>query len=128
MRKRKKFSLKLGVGVAVGLLALGVVWDLVQKAPKQKAAGERQVSSSLPDYQTQPAEFQQFLQREIPEVIAAVKCHCGCNQTIDKCYEGHCPLTCRVCNGSGKIAYELHQKGKSIEEIQDAVDREFARL
>lgn len=122
MKAQKARFLAIGtLSAAVFLVIWFAARPVVEQKPKAKMA-------SLPDDRFAPAEFQAFLKREIPEVIAQVNCHCGCNQTLDKCYRGHCPLTCKVCNESGKIAYEMRRKGKSIEEIQDAVDRKFARF
>lgn len=122
VKAQKARLLVIAASWAAGFFA---IWFAVKPAPGQKP---EEGISSLPDDRFAPAEFQAFLKREIPEVIAQVNCHCGCNQTLDKCYRGHCPLTCKVCNESGKIAYEMHRKGKSIEEIQGAVDRKFARF
>jgi hypothetical protein len=32
---------------------------------------------------------------------------------------------CVVCQGEGRMVYELHKKGKTLDEIRAAIDRNF---
>jgi hypothetical protein len=32
---------------------------------------------------------------------------------------------CETCSGEGRLAWELHSQGKSLDEIRAAVDRRF---
>ena len=69
--------------------------------------------------------------REIPQVVDGIYCHCGCaeldgNYSLLSCYEdGGMAQACQVCQGEGRLAYEMHRKGKTLSEIRAAIDRNF---
>ncbi len=69
--------------------------------------------------------------REIPQVIDGIYCHCGCAEldgsySLLSCYEGDgMAQACQVCRGEGRMAFELHGKGKKLDEIRAAIDRNF---
>ncbi len=69
--------------------------------------------------------------REIPQVVDGIYCHCGCAEldgfySLLSCYETDgMAQACQVCQGEGRMAFELHQKGKTLEEIRVAIDRNF---
>jgi hypothetical protein len=69
--------------------------------------------------------------REIPQVVDGLRCQCGCSALEGKysllsCFEadgmaGHC----QICQGEGRLAYRLHKKGKTLDEIRSAIDAKF---
>ena len=69
--------------------------------------------------------------REIPHVVDGIRCQCGCSALDGKysllsCFEadgmaGHC----QICQGEGRLAYRLHKKGKTLDEIRSAIDAKF---
>ena len=69
--------------------------------------------------------------REIPQVVDGIFCHCGCAEMPDhysllSCYEGDAMAqACVICQGEGRMVYELHKKGKTLDEIRNAIDRNF---
>jgi hypothetical protein len=69
--------------------------------------------------------------REIPQVADGVFCYCGCAEIPDhysllSCYEADgMAQACVVCQGEGRMVYELHKKGKTLDEIRAAIDRNF---
>ena len=69
--------------------------------------------------------------RRIPEVADGIFCYCGCSEIPDhysllSCFEGDgMAQVCVVCQGEGRMVYELHKKGKTLEEIRTAIDRNF---
>jgi hypothetical protein len=69
--------------------------------------------------------------REIPQVADGLYCYCGCDEmpehySLLSCYEGDgMAQGCMICQGEGRMAYELHKKGKTLDEIRDAIDRNF---
>ena len=69
--------------------------------------------------------------REIPQVVDGIYCHCGCAELDDSysllsCYEGEgMAQACQICQGEGRLVYELHRKGKKLSEIRAEVDRNF---
>lgn len=69
--------------------------------------------------------------REIPHIIDGISCHCGCadlpgHYSLLSCYEADgMAQECVVCQGEGRLAYQLHQRGKTLEQIRVAIDRDF---
>ena len=69
--------------------------------------------------------------REIPHIADGIFCYCGCDEmpehySLLSCYEGDGMAQAWViCQGEGKMVYELHKKGKTLEEIRSAIDRNF---
>lgn len=70
--------------------------------------------------------------RRIPQVADGIRCHCGCaddpsHRSLLTCYEGDgMAQHCEICQGQGKLAFKLHEAGKSLAEIRAAIDKEYA--
>lgn len=69
--------------------------------------------------------------REIPEVLDGIYCHCDCAdrhsnlRSLLSCYETAMPMSCGVCSGEARTALRLHKKGKTLEQIRAAIDKQF---
>ena len=69
--------------------------------------------------------------REIPEVVDGIYCYCGCADMPDhysllSCYEADgMAQACVLCQGEGRMVYDLHKQGKTLEQIRKAIDRNF---
>jgi hypothetical protein len=70
--------------------------------------------------------------RAIPEILDGIRCHCGCAdqegmRSLLSCYEGEdaMALECDICEGQARLAYRLHGKGRSLDEIRAAVDARY---
>lgn len=68
--------------------------------------------------------------RQIPEVLDGIYCHCDCAErdglrSLLSCFETPMVSSCRICAGQAKLAYELHRRGKSLDEIRAAIDAEY---
>jgi hypothetical protein len=69
--------------------------------------------------------------REVPQVVDGIYCYCGCADMPDhysllSCYEADgMAQSCQICQGEGRMVYELHRKGKALDEIRAAIDRNF---
>lgn len=69
--------------------------------------------------------------RQIPEIIDGIRCNCGCADdpsfySLLSCYEGEgMARYCHICQGQGRLAFRLHQAGKTLEEIRTAIDARF---
>jgi len=69
--------------------------------------------------------------REIPHIVDGIHCYCGCAEIPDfysllSCYESDgMARYCDVCKGEGKLAYELHKAGKTLEQIRAGIDAKF---
>lgn len=66
----------------------------------------------------------------IPHVIDGIYCHCDCHdrdglRSLLECFENEMASSCGICRGSLELAYELHEKGKSLEQIRTAVDAKY---
>lgn len=61
-----------------------------------------------------------------------IACHCGCGALPDmysllSCYEGAgMAQYCAICEGSGRLAVQLHTAGTDLDGIRAAIDRRFA--
>jgi hypothetical protein len=69
--------------------------------------------------------------RQIPHVVDGIRCYCGCADvpgmhSLLSCYEdAGMAAHCEICQGEGKLVYELHKEGRSLKEIRAAIDRRF---
>jgi hypothetical protein len=66
----------------------------------------------------------------IPSVLDGLYCHCDCHdrdglRSLLECFENAMASTCGVCLGEARLAYEMHEKGKSLDEIREAVDDDY---
>jgi hypothetical protein len=71
--------------------------------------------------------------KEIPEVCAKLFCYCGCDLTDEHsslldCFTCDHGVDCTVCQDEAIIALDLKKKGKSLAEIQRAIDDAFQTL
>lgn len=69
---------------------------------------------------------------EIPDVIDSQFCYCYCkknhgHKTLLTCFTNEHGAKCDTCIEEVIYAYELHQQGKSVDEIVAAVDKKFYR-
>jgi len=70
--------------------------------------------------------------REIPQIVDGIRCQCGCADlpgmySLLSCYgESGMAQYCDTCSGEGRLAWELHQEGRTLDEIRAAIDRRFA--
>jgi hypothetical protein len=87
-------------------------------------------AAQLPDVDSDVIKIFEMV-REIPHIADGIYCYCGCAEipehySLLSCYEGDgMAQACVVCQGEGRMVYELHRKGKTLEEIRYAIDRNF---
>jgi hypothetical protein len=67
---------------------------------------------------------------QIPGLLDGLYCHCDCHdrdelRSLLECFENRMASTCGVCLGEARKAYEMHQAGKSLDEIRDAIDQAY---
>ena len=71
------------------------------------------------------------LVRQIPEVVDGIRCQCGCAElegfySLLSCYEDAGMASyCEICEGEGRMAYRLHQEGKSLDDIRASIDARY---
>jgi len=70
--------------------------------------------------------------RQIPEIADGIRCNCGCagmegSYSLLSCYEGPNAMAkhCQVCQGEGRLAFRMHESGKSLDEIRKGIDARF---
>lgn len=71
--------------------------------------------------------------RQIPQVADGIRCQCGCAElpefySLLSCYEADgMAQHCVICQGEAKLAFRMHQQGKSLDEIRAAIDAKFSQ-
>jgi hypothetical protein len=69
--------------------------------------------------------------RRVPQVVDGIRCQCGCAEqdghySLLSCFEGAgMARHCEICRGQGRMAFRLHQAGKSLDEIRAAIDDRY---
>lgn len=66
----------------------------------------------------------------IPGLLDGIYCHCDCHErdglrSLLECFENAMASTCGICLAQARLAYEMHQKGESLDEIRQAVDDDY---
>lgn len=67
---------------------------------------------------------------EIPDVLDGVFCYCHCSEhaghySLLSCYTDDHAAQCDVCLSQAEMAYDMSEKGKSLETIRLAVDATY---
>jgi uncharacterized protein with PCYCGC motif len=71
--------------------------------------------------------------RKIPEIVDGIRCQCGCAElpefySLLSCYEADgMAQHCVICQGEGRLAYTMHEQGKTLDEIRAAIDERFGQ-
>ena len=71
--------------------------------------------------------------RKIPQVVDGIRCQCGCAElpefySLLSCYETDgMAQHCVICQGEAKLAYKMHEQGKSLDQIRAAIDAQFTQ-
>jgi Protein of unknown function with PCYCGC motif len=66
-----------------------------------------------------------------PEVMDQVWCYCGCDgptlyhRSLKSCFTDYHGSGCNICQEEARTAARLKDAGKSMEEIQTAIDKRF---
>jgi len=71
--------------------------------------------------------------RRIPEIVDGIRCQCGCAElpefySLLSCFEADgMAQHCVICQGEGRLAYTMHEQGKTLDEIRAAIDERFGQ-
>jgi hypothetical protein len=71
--------------------------------------------------------------RKIPQVVDGIRCQCGCAElpefySLLSCYEADgMAQHCVICQGEARLAFRMHEQGKSLDEIRAAIDAKFGQ-
>lgn len=67
--------------------------------------------------------------RKIPQVADGIRCSCGCAElpgfySLLSCFEGKDAMAkwCTICAGTGALVIRLHGRGRTLDQIREAVD------
>ena len=69
--------------------------------------------------------------RKIPHVVDGIRCQCGCAElpefySLLSCFEADgMAQHCLICQGEAKLAFRMHEQGKTLDEIRAAIDEKF---
>lgn len=66
----------------------------------------------------------------IPDVLDGLFCHCDCHErdglrSLLECFEEEMATTCAICQNQAILAGEMHDDGKSLRQIRDAIDQRW---
>ena len=82
----------------------------------------------------QPAAEPVFdMVRKIPQVVDGIRCQCGCAElpefySLLSCYEADgMAQHCVICQGEAKLAFRMHEQGKTLDQIRAAIDAKFGQ-
>jgi hypothetical protein len=126
----------LFVSLAIGCVFAWSEWSEITQASETKPrppAANGAVKSILPAGQFfgQAAVGYQAAQ-QCPEIIANLFCYCGCDMT-DKhttlldCFTSEHGADCPICTDEAVIAAQMKKLGKTVPQIQQAIDSKYAK-
>ncbi|HEU0298123.1 MAG TPA: PCYCGC motif-containing (lipo)protein [Longimicrobium sp.] len=67
---------------------------------------------------------------QIPQVLDGLYCHCDCHdrdglRSLLECFEEEMGGTCGICQGQARLAHQMHEDGKRLNEIRKAIDVQY---
>jgi hypothetical protein len=67
-----------------------------------------------------------------PSLLAELHCYCGCDkaeghQNLLDCYRGTHGASCEICTGEALLAKRMSEQGSPVDQIRDAIRRNFAQ-
>ncbi len=65
-----------------------------------------------------------------PQVLDGIYCHCQCKEHFNHrslltCFESEHGTACDICQGEAVMAAQMHGQGASLDQIREAVDRQY---
>lgn len=84
-----------------------------------------------PDQFLGPAKQAYQVAEKNPALLAQLHCYCGCDKTYGHqnlldCYRGDHGSKCEICIGEALMAEQLSEQGSPVEQIRDALRRQYA--
>ncbi len=78
-----------------------------------------------------PAKQAYQVAQKNPALLAQLHCYCGCDkdyghQNLLDCYRGNHGSKCEICIGEALMAQQLAEQGSPVEQIRDALRRNYA--
>jgi hypothetical protein len=83
-----------------------------------------------PDSVREPSREVYTMAARIPSVLDGLYCHCDCHERDGKrslleCFEDDMASHCGICSGQARLAFDMHQQGKSLRDIRKAIDAQY---
>lgn len=69
--------------------------------------------------------------QRLPHIADGIRCQCGCAdmegmRSLLTCFESNgMALTCAICQSEGRMVIRLHDAGRTLDQIRDAIDARF---
>jgi hypothetical protein len=69
--------------------------------------------------------------REIPHIADGIRCQCGCAdvpgyRSLLTCFESEgMAKWCEICQTEGRMVVRLHEAGRTLDQIREAIDARF---
>jgi hypothetical protein len=78
-----------------------------------------------------PAKQAYQVAEKNPALLAQLHCYCGCDrvyghQNLLDCYRGDHGSKCEICIGEALMAQQLSEQGSPVDQIRDAIRRNYA--
>lgn len=98
--------------------------------PKPRAEAEQMMTESPDRYGAYPEAKEAYrMAAHIKSTLDGLFCYCYCkgagHYSLLDCFKDDHGAGCDICIGEAKLAYQMVQQGKSLEEIRAAVDAQF---
>jgi hypothetical protein len=133
-------GLKRAAPWIVTAVALGVAAVLL--VPRGSAAGHhpdpRPDSQALAmtirpatDFSSNPDAAEVYdIARQIPQALDGLYCHCHCKESMRHrslltCFQSEHASQCDICMGEARLAFQMLQQGRTLDEIRAAVDKQY---
>ena len=68
--------------------------------------------------------------RQVPQTLDGLYCHCHCKESMRHrslltCFQSDHASQCDICMGEARLAFQMLQQGRSLNEIRTAVDKQY---
>jgi hypothetical protein len=127
----------MGGSVLAALLILAVVAQLGDRGeghhPTPRVDAHASHVMPAARYASAPRVAETYTKAaEIVSVIDGLYCHCFCRETFGHyslldCFKDDHGAGCEVCLREVEIAYDMTQRGSSLDEIRQTIDTTFGR-
>jgi hypothetical protein len=95
------------------------------------ASGANERLTLDPDQFIGPAKQAYQVAEKNPALLAQLHCYCGCDRiyghkNLLDCYRSDHGSKCEICIGEAMMAQQLSEQGSPVEQIRDAIRRNYA--
>jgi hypothetical protein len=120
-------------GRTPGMMCVGGHCCCARRAQAETVAaiGANERMTLDPDQFVGPAKQAYQVAEKNPALLAQLHCYCGCDreyghQNLLDCYRGDHGSKCEICMGEALMAQQLSEQGSPVDQIRDAIRRQYA--